>query len=139
MNIFEAASRKKYRFPSIRGELSAEQLWDLPLLAAGITRDIKIDLDTVARSINTELKSVTEESFVAVKPDPRKPDLEAKLEIVKFIIADKIALAEKANARAAREDERRKLIDALAAQEDKELAAKSKEEILKRLAELEAA
>lgn len=30
-DIFEIASRRKYRFPSAIGELTVEQLWDLPL------------------------------------------------------------------------------------------------------------
>lgn len=31
MNMFEFATRSKLRFTSARGELTAEQLWDVPL------------------------------------------------------------------------------------------------------------
>lgn len=135
MNIFELAARKKFRFESSRGDLTAEQLWDLPLLAS--TRDAHFDLDTVARVVNADLKGVTEETFVAIKPDPRKPDLEAKLEIVKHVIASKIADAEAAKAARERDDKRRKLVDALASKEDQELAGMSKEDILKQLQEID--
>jgi hypothetical protein len=138
MNLFEIASRKKLRFPSVKGDLTAEQLWDLPLTITSATRDVKADLDTIARSVNAELKSVTEETFVAVKPDPRKPDLETKLEILKHIIAFKVKVSEDAKASAERAEKRRKLVEALASKEDQALATMSKEDILKQLAELEA-
>ncbi|WP_353645708.1 hypothetical protein [Mesorhizobium sp. WSM2239] len=131
MNIFELASRKKFRFPSAKGDLTVEQLWDLPLLGNST------NLDTVARGINTELKGVTEETFVAVKPDPRKPDLEAKLEIVKHIIAVKVKTSEDAKSAAERAVKRSKLIDALASKEDQALQNMSKEDILKQLAALD--
>ncbi|BCH33181.1 hypothetical protein MesoLjLc_51110 [Mesorhizobium sp. L-8-10] len=131
MNIFELASRKKFRFQSGKGELTSEQLWDLPLTGGSA------NLDTIARAVNTELKGVTEESFVVVKPDPRKPELEAKLEIVKHIIAVKVKAAEDAKSASERADKRRKLVEALASKEDQALANMSKEDILKQLAELD--
>jgi hypothetical protein len=137
VDIFETASRKKFRFSSDVGELTTEQLWDLPLISAARTGP-KVDLDTIARAVNTDLKAVTEESFVAVKPDPRKPDLEVKLEVVKHIIAFKIKTAEDAKARAERDEKRRKLIEALASKEEQALAGLSLEEIQKQLADLDA-
>lgn len=136
MNMFELATRKKLRFPSSKGELTVEQLWDLPLIAgSSVTRDVKCDLDTVARSVNAELRGVTEETFVSVKPDPRKADLETKLEIVKHVIASKIADADAAKTAKDRAEKRRKLVDALAAKDDQALTSMSREEILKQLAE----
>lgn len=137
MNIFEIASRKKFRFSSTFGDITTEQLWELPLTAKAGHGDF--DLDKVARAVNTELRAVTEESFVQVNPDPRKGDLEVKLEIVKHIIASKIEEQERAKDRAARHEKRKKLLEALAEQENKELASKSKDEILKELEELDAA
>lgn len=128
MDIFEIAARKKFRFPSNKGELTAEQLWDLPLTG----------LDATARSVNAELKGITEDSFINVKPDPRKPDLETKLEIVKHVIAVKIQAQNDVAAAKDRAEKRRKLLDALAAQEDKALSSMSKDDILKQLAALDA-
>ena len=71
-DIFERAARGNLRFPSSIGELTAEQLWHFPLT----DRDpLRPDLDKIARSVNAELRSVTEDSFVSVTPDPRKADL----------------------------------------------------------------
>lgn len=133
MSVFEMAARHKFRFPSSRGELTAEQLFDLPLTSKG-----GFCLDAVARAVNTELKSVTEESFVEIKPDPRKPELEAKLELVKFVIADRIKANEAVRAAAERAEKRRLLLDALATKEREELSQASRDDILKQLAELDA-
>lgn len=139
MNIFETAARKKFRFPSVKGDLNTEQLWDLPLIAKGRTGVAPLaDLDSVARGINAELKSVTEDSFVAVKPDPRNADLAMKLDILKHIIAVKQDEATKAQASADRAEKRRKILEALAQQEDKALTTMSKEDLLKQLEALDA-
>lgn len=132
MNIFEQASRKKLRFASNKGDLTVEQLWDLPLTSTN-----KTDLDMIARVVAHELRGVTEESFVTIKPDPRKPDLELKLEILKHIIAVKIKAQQDAASAVEKAEKRRKLHEALAHQEDKALASMSKDEIMKQLAELD--
>lgn len=137
MDIFETASRRKYRFASVKGDLTAEQLWDLPLVITSPTRDLKCDLDTIARGINTELKGITEESFVQITPDPRNADLETKLAVVKHVIGVRMKEAENARAAADRAQKRAKLLDALAAQEDKAMQSMSKEDILKQLADLD--
>jgi hypothetical protein len=134
MDIFEIASRKKFTYPSVVGMLTTEQLWDLPLTSVR-----GASLDSVARAVNSDLKSVTEESFVAVKPNPAKADLETKLEVVKHIIAVKQDERAKADAAADRADKRRKLAEALASKQDQALAAMSEEEIRKQLDELDAA
>lgn len=140
MDIFEIAARRKFRFASVKGELTVEQLWDLPLIAgSGITRDVKCDLDTVGRGIVTELKGVTEESLVNINPDPRKGELEAKLDIVKHIIASKQTEAAAAKSAAERADKRRKLVDAIASKDDEALTKASKEDLLKQLEEMDKA
>lgn len=137
-NIFEKAARKKVRFPTVRGELTVEQLWDVPLTAAPApTRDVKFDLDTIARTINSDLKSVSEESFVNTKVDPRKEVYELQLEIVKHIIAVKIAEHEAAKKKAQNAEKRRAIVEAIAARESTDLASKSKDDLLKELAALE--
>ncbi|MDB2578775.1 hypothetical protein N9Y00_07020 [Tateyamaria sp.] len=128
MNIFETASRKKTRFPSKRGELTAEQLWDLPLT----------QLDVIARGVNSELKGVSEESFIATSPDPRKPGLELQLDILKHVIKAKQEEADAAKNRAAKAAKRKTLMAALADREAQEMAGKSKDTILKELEELDA-
>lgn len=119
MNIFERASRKALRFSSVKGDLTTEQLWQLNLNA----------LDTVARRVNTELKSISEESFIATKPDPRKPDLELRLDILKHIIASKLADEEAAKTRAEKAAKKDLLLKALASKQNEAVANMSEAEI----------
>lgn len=132
MNIFEQASINKTRFASTKGDLTTEQLWDLPL-----TSKSGFDLDTLAKSVNAELKATAEESFVATSTNPAKAVLEHKLEILKHIIAVKLAQNEAHRMAAQRATERRKLLDILGQKEDQALAALTPEEIRERLAKLE--
>lgn len=131
MNIFEQASREAIRFESSRGQLSTEQLWDIPLQSKS-----GFDLDSIARTVNTSLKSVTEESFVTPKSSPEKAKFELMLEIVKHIIAAKIELNELARARAANAAEKNKLVSILAEKQDVQLKSLSVEEIQARIASL---
>lgn len=131
MNIFEQASRLKLRFPSVRGDLTTEQLWDMPL-----TSKNDFNLDRVARTVNAEIKSMDEESFVDTSSNPAKRLAELKLEIVKVVIADR----QDANARnllaASRAEERQRLLAALAKKDDQALNEMSADDIKKRLNEL---
>lgn len=128
MSIFEKASREKFRFPSTKGELSTEQLWDLPLQSAR-----GADLDTVAKGIAAELRGVTEESFVATATNPAKPVLEAKLEVVKRVIEVKLADNETKRVAAAKAAEKAKLIEILARKQDASLENLSEAEILAKI------
>ena len=133
MNLFEIATRKAIRFPSIKGELSTEQLWQLPL-----TSKVGVDLDTLAKAINKELKSTEEESFVATNSNPRRNDLQVKLDILKHIIGvkqEEIAAATKRQANAV---ERQKLQELLARKNDQALEALTPEQIAAKLAALDA-
>lgn len=126
-NLFKIAARRRTRFPSDRGDLTVEQLYQLPL--AG--------LDNVARTINTELRSLTEDSFVELKPDPRKGQLQDALDLVKEVIADVQADADRAAKRQQKAALRRTLTDALARKQDEALSAASLEDIQKQLAALD--
>lgn len=130
-DLFERAARNKFRFSSSIGSLTTEQLFDLPLTGRGA------NLDNVARTVNAELQAESEQSFVATTPSVRKGELEAKLEIVKAIIARKIATAEVAANRAAKADKRRQLLDALARKDEQELTTASRDELLKQLEQLD--
>ena len=132
MNIFEQASRQKLRFQSSKGELTSEQLWDLPLQSK-----TQFDLDTVAKTVSRDLKGVTEESFVSTAANPANARLTLALEVVKHVIAVKIAENEASRKRADREDERKKLLAALANKEESALNAMTADEIRQRLVELE--
>ncbi len=131
MNIFELASRQKLRFPSTKGDLTTEQLWDLPL-----TSRTGCDLDSVAKVVNQYLKGVSEESFVAVKVSPAKAGHELRLEIVKHIIAVKLASADDAKKRSENAAERELLTGILHEKNNEALKALTPEEIQARLSKL---
>jgi hypothetical protein len=127
-NIFEMALRQKLRFASTRGELTTEQLWDLPLIS-----NDSFNLDNVAKTVNNALKATSEDSFVATSTNPEKPVLELKLEIVKHVIGVRLQeVAEHQNA-ASKAAERRRLLEILSKKQDAELENLTPEEIEERL------
>lgn len=132
MNIFEQASKKKLRFNSVRGDLTTEQLWDIPLQSK-----TGFDLDTIAKEVNRGIKASSEESFVSTKASPVKAGLELQLEILKHIIAYKLEAAEKAAKQVENAARRTKLLEALENKQNSELANMSAEDILKELEKLQ--
>ena len=128
MNIFEQATRRAIRFESAKGDLSVEQLWDLPLQSRN-----QFDLDTVAKTVNRQLNDVTEESFVSVRENPGKETLSLKLELVKHIISVKLQEAEEARNRANKASEKEKLLRLLDEKQNEALRALTPEEIQERL------
>lgn len=108
MELLIKAARKKFRFPSSKGPLTFEQLWDLPLQAKN-----GFSLDAVAQALDAELQAVGRTSFVDKGENPVKAELTDKLAIVVGVI--ETIQAENAAAReaAAKRVERDTLIEAL--------------------------
>lgn len=127
--MYKEAAQKKMRFQSVRGALTTEQLFDLPLKSAD-----GFDLDTVARTVYGQLKA--EPSFVEVADDTQEA-IKTSLEIVKDVIATKQAAAKAIQERAARSVQRKKILDAIAAKKDEKLTQASLEDLEKQLAELD--
>lgn len=123
MELFETALRQKMRFVTAKGELNAEQIWDLSLN----------ELDVAARTINNDLKSVTEDSFIKVEPDPRARHLTLALDVLKRVIEVKMEEEEERKNAAARKERREKLIKALANKEEDSLAKMSEKRIREEL------
>lgn len=132
MNIFERAVRAKLRFNSPIGELTTEQLFDLPLGSTGN----RPCLDKVAREVYGELKAYDEISFIETKPEPRKVQLELQLEIVKHVIQSKKDDIMAVENRAKKDELRRQLTEVLAKKQGEQLEGMSVEDIQKKLAEL---
>ena len=132
MNLFELATRNVYRFESSKGNLSTEDLWQLPLTSRGNNTS----LDDVAKNIYAQLKASEEISFV-VKQPTANTTLQNKLDIVKHIIQVKMTEAETAKVKADKAAEKAKLLDILARKQEQSLEQASEEELLAKLAELE--
>jgi hypothetical protein len=130
-NIFEYATRNKLRFASTKGELTVEQLWDVPLRS----RD-DFNLNTIAKAVNKALKEVSEESFVETTKTAAHTRLEAAMETVKYVIDTKLTEEEVAKTRAAKKQEKEKLLNILAEKQDGKLSEMSERELKKQIAEL---
>lgn len=85
-NIFEKASRAKLRFSTVRGNLSVEQLWDLPLDKG------EVNLYNIAQELlaNVADKPAEKLSFFS-KAVAVDETAELKFEIVKHIVTTKVA------------------------------------------------
>ncbi len=121
--LFLTAARGKFRFSSSVGSLSAEDLWDLPLSGRGA------NLDDIARSLYKGLKDADGDiSFV--KPAVKTTvELQAKFDIVKFVIDTKMAERDARDVAEAKAATKQKLLAKLAEKQDKDLDSKSAEEI----------
>lgn len=133
MDVFELAARKKFRFETSKGQLSAEDLFDLPLtLSAGKG---SVSLDGVARSLHKQLKEDEEISFVS---ETSKSDavLQAKFDLVKRVI--EIKKAEKAEAlqTAERRAQKQRIMEIMWHKKDEDLQGKSLEDLEKMLESL---
>lgn len=116
-NLFEMATRNKLRFPSAKGELSVEDLWDLS----------DKDLDVVYKNLkDQEVKSSEESLLDDANVDPK---LTAAIGIVKYIFITKRneRLAEKE--RINKKLTQRKYIDALSKKQDEAIEKMSEAEL----------
>jgi hypothetical protein len=132
INVFEYATRNKIRFHSSRGELTLEQLWDVPLRSTD-----GFDLNAVAKNANKALKEVFEESFVETKKTPQHVRLEITLDVVKNVIDAKLADEEAAKRRAANRVEKEKLLAILSEKQDGKLSELTEKQLRQRIAALE--
>lgn len=85
MSIFEQATKLKLRFATNKGNISVEDLWDLPL-----TSTRHMSLDALARALNREVKETQEESFV-IKAAATNSIAVLKFDIVKHVIGVRLA------------------------------------------------
>lgn len=115
-NIFELATRKKLRFATDKiGNLTIEDLWALKLE----------ELDVAARMVNKSIRDTSgDESFIG-KQSTGDRLLKLKLEILKSIIATKMAEEEKKTSAAARKAKREQILELIANKENDKLAGKS--------------
>ena len=129
VDIFKQATKLKLRFSSVRGDLTVEDLWDLPL-----TSKSNLSLDGVGKPIQKALRESDEDSLVAV-PTTSKNELNSlRLAIIKEIISVKQEENLIKQNQAAIESQKALLKQALASKKVDEINSLSVEEIEKRLA-----
>ena len=123
--LFIMATRKKFRFP-FKGMISIEDLWDLSIQ----------NLDNVFKALNAEVKQVREESLLTTK-STEDTELDAKIEIVKYIVKVKLEEADKKKQAVARLEQKRRIQEILANKQDEALQGKSIEELQAMLGEFD--
>jgi len=125
VNIFEVAIRGKFRF-QFKGLISVEDLFDL---------NVK-ELDSVFKTLNSQLKQVKEESLLDAKTQ-QDQELDMKIEIVKYIV--KVKLDEENVRLQAKEQKakKQKIMEILSTKQDESLKNMSQAELQKMLDELE--
>ena len=126
--MFDKAARMKLRFATRAGNLSVEDLSDLPLSSS--TK--KVNLDEIAVELHTELNTRKTISFVN-NPAKDTDDTQLKFDIVKHIID--VKMAENAKAVGERElaAKKQKIMEIITQKENEALAGQSLEDLRKQL------
>ncbi len=123
MNLFEIASREKYRFP-YKGLISVEDLWDLTMP----------QLDGVYKALSKEVKTQGEDSLMAEATTDKK--LTNMIEIVKYIFSVKQQEADARKTAAENKRKRERIAEVLAQKEDEALHNMSADELKKLMSDL---
>lgn len=136
--MFEQSSREALRFNVTgKGCMTDEDLWRLPRWS---NDPDEVTLDSIAKSLNNELKSAEEETFVkSIKPDNTK--LQLKLSIVKHIIKtledEEEVAKKKAESEIQNKALREQILAALAEKQQRGVNAKTEEELEEMLKQLQ--
>lgn len=123
-NIFEMATRLKFRFP-FRGMVTTEDLWDLSME----------QLDTVYKALNKDAQAVQEDSLMGT-PRVGNAELNAKIDIVKYIFQVKQEEEYERQAAADNAMKKRRILEILAKKQDAAMENMTEEELQAALAEL---
>lgn len=124
INIFEYAAKNKLRFP-FRGSITTEDLYDLS----------PANLDSIYKTLSREAKKNEEESLLADK-SANDVQLGVKIDIIKYIVAEKLAATERMKKAAATKLQADKIRAVLAKKQDAALENMSQEELQKMLEDL---
>ena len=129
--LFEKASKLKLRFPIPKGEVTVEDVWDLPLTS---TRGPSLNM--LAKKLNRLSKDAEEESFVEEIKSKANTILELKFNIVKHIIEVKLKRRKAREDTALRKDKKEKLLGIIADKEMEGLKATSLSDLQKMVEDL---
>lgn len=122
--MFEKAARLKLRFDTSKGNLTVEDLFDLPLTST----NGRANLNDIAKGLNRELKATEEEDFVNNTTKGNEV-LQLKFDIVKHVIEVRKAENEAAKTAADRKEKKQRLLELIAKKQDQDLEGKSVEEL----------
>lgn len=123
--LFVFASRMKYRYP-FKGLISTEDLWDLSLQ----------DLDSIFKTLNSQLKALGEESLLDDAEDNGAGVLRNKIDIIKYILHAKLEENARNRQAAVNAAKRQRIMEVIASKEDAALHDMSVEDLTKMLNDL---
>lgn len=130
MDMFELGTRKKLRFTTTKGQISIEDLWDLPIT----TKAVATSLDSLAVALDKQLSETGRTSFI----NPQKKDVvtQLKFDIVRQILVTKVAEKEHAADLKANKQKKERLLEILASKQDDKLKGMSESQIQAMIREL---
>lgn len=128
--MFEKASRLNLRFDTQAGNLTVEDLWDLPLISRRGE-----SLDNMYKVLNREVKAGTEESLVTEQVATNTV-LNLKFDIVKHVITVKLAEQTARQKEAETKAKKEQILAIIADKQDDELKGKGVDELKALLAAL---
>ena len=129
--MFEKASRLKLRFPSPKGALTVEDLWDLPLTSS----TGKANLDDLARTLHQQLESQKVGSFVT-KATPLGAGTQLQFDIVLRVIEVRLAENEAAAQREAAHAKKQQIMEIISRKETESLSNASLDDLRAMLSSL---
>ena len=121
-DLFKIAAKKKYRF-NYKGQITVEDLWDLNVE----------EIDKIYKNLKAQQKNAQEESLLQSVSKEDKI-LSNKIEIVKVIVADKLAAKERVQKAAQQKAQNQRILEIMADKQDAALKEKSLEELQAMLA-----
>lgn len=130
--MFEKASRLKVRFTTSKGQLTVEDLWDLPMTSQNAATP---NLNAIAKDLNRQLRDEDIIDFVDEKT-PTRALLELKFGLVKHIISVRRQEATDRTTAIANKQKADRIQDILKTREDQALANMSTEDLTKMIQDL---
>jgi hypothetical protein len=122
MSLFEKATRMKLRFPTNKGLVSTEDLWDLSLTA----------LDKLAQAFYKTLQAGSEISFIGVNSSTDEVS-RIQFDTVKHVIDVKLVEKEQAENAALRKAQKQEILALIADKKSEALKGKSLDELTEML------
>jgi hypothetical protein len=116
-DLFKIAAKKKYRF-NYKGLITVEDLYDLTIE----------ELDKIYKNLKVQQRNSSEESLLQTISKEDK-ELNNKIEIIKVIVADKLAAKEKAKKAFEQRAQRQRILEIMEDKKDAALKEKTIEEL----------
>lgn len=136
-NLFEIASRARWRFSTPAGMLPVEELWDIALIDSKVNVP---NLNVIAQGLSKQIKAQGEDTENFVNPTSKAGAtklqlLQDQLEVVKYIIGVRLEEQKAAEEVAERRAKSAKIREIMAQRKDKALENMTDAELEKLLAD----